>query len=63
MSRQEQEIEEDFKEYLPCVSTLLKNSFIATGREKKSKPKRTIERKIASLIFLESHDGGRNIIC
>ena len=36
------------------MSTLLQNSFIVT---EKSKPKRTIERKIASLIFLESHDG------
>lgn len=35
------------------MSTLLQNSFIVT---EKSKPKRTIERKIASLIFLESHD-------
>lgn len=35
------------------MSTLPQNSFIVT---EKSKPKRTIERKIASLIFLESHD-------
>lgn len=37
--RQEQEIEEDFKEFLPCVSTLLQNSFIVTGRKKKIKTK------------------------
>ena len=35
------------------MSTSPRNSFIGT---EKSKPKRTIERKIASLIFLESHD-------
>ena len=38
---------------LPCMSTSRQNSFIVT---EKSNPKRTIERKIASLIFLESHD-------
>lgn len=37
--RQEQEIEEDFKEFLPCVSTSLQNSFIVTGRKKKIKTK------------------------
>lgn len=35
------------------MSTLPQNSFIVT---EKSKPKRPIEGKIASLIFLESHD-------
>ena len=42
-----------FKVFLPCMSTSQQNSFIVT---EKSNPKRTIERKIASLIFLESHD-------
>ena len=42
-----------FKVSLPCMSTSQQNSFIVT---EKSNPKRTIERKIASLIFLESHD-------
>lgn len=39
--------------FLPCMSTSRQNSFIVT---EKSNPKRTIERKIASPIFLESHD-------
>lgn len=38
-----------------CVN-ITAEFFYSNWKKKKSKPKRTIERKIASLIFLESHD-------